>query len=140
MSTVEAIATSSGGKASKRQPLSLAEKVRARLELFGGSARSSQLLPYVRASAAEVKALPGIVVTHERNGVGRPAVVFSLGGNSLDDDPCPEPETVKARAVKVPEVVSMDVYRPAPTPAPEPQPVKQRPGPVDAANPFLALL
>ncbi len=34
----------------------------------------------------------------------------------------------------------MDVYRPAPVPASEPQPVKQRPVPVDTANPFRALL
>lgn len=60
----------------KRQPLSLADKVPARIELHGGRATSSQILPYVGASAAEVKELPGIVVTVEREGkAGRPKTV-----------------------------------------------------------------
>ena len=58
----------------KRQPLSLADKVRARIELHDERATSSQVLPYVGATAAEVKELPGIVVTVERSGKtgGRP--------------------------------------------------------------------
>lgn len=67
----------------KRQPLSLEDKVRARIEMHGGRATSSQVLPYVGATAAEVKALAGIVVTVERAGkTGRPATVFSLRDNT----------------------------------------------------------
>ncbi|RLU94781.1 hypothetical protein CTZ27_18950 [Streptomyces griseocarneus] len=63
----------------KRPVLSLAEKVRARIEMHGGRATSSQVLPFVGATAAEVKALPGVVVSSERLGNGgRPAVVFTL--------------------------------------------------------------
>ncbi|WP_405936016.1 hypothetical protein OG338_04160 [Streptomyces sp. NBC_00726] len=67
----------------KRQPLSLADKVRARTEMNGSRATSSQVLPFVGATAEEVKALPGIVVTAERSGkTGRPATVFTLRGDS----------------------------------------------------------
>ncbi|MFD9905825.1 DUF3987 domain-containing protein [Streptomyces sp. NPDC059063] len=140
MSTVEAIATDSGSKTGKRQPLSLAEKVRARLELFGGSARSSQLLPYVGATAAEVKALPGIVVTQERNGVGRPAVVFSLADNCSDQDrPVTESRTAVREEMGHTEIVSIDVIPPTPARTPKPQPVRA-PEQRRTTNPFLALL
>jgi hypothetical protein len=67
----------------KHQPLSLADKVRARIEMHGGRADSSQVLPYVGATAAEVKALPGIVATVERSGkTGRPATVFTFRRDS----------------------------------------------------------
>ncbi|MFD5700887.1 DUF3987 domain-containing protein [Streptomyces lasiicapitis] len=146
MDTVKAItiATDSGHKAGKRQPLSLMEKVRGRLELLGGSARSSQVLPYVGASAAEVKALPGIVVTEERNGVGRPAIVFTLA----DDSSCDAPSTMRPEPAKRTEadrngngarIVSIDAYRPASPEAPTPQAVK-RPERLETANPFLTLL
>ncbi|MBT2401062.1 DUF3987 domain-containing protein [Streptomyces sp. ISL-100] len=148
MDTVETIATGSGSKTSKRQPLSLTEKVRARLELFGGSARSSQLLPYVGASAAEVKALPGIVVTEERQGVGRPAVVFSLADDSSRDAACPEPEKPAAGQRAEPDgngakIVSMENYRPTKpetvrTVRPS-APMAERPAPLKE-NPFRALL
>ncbi|MVO87182.1 DUF3987 domain-containing protein [Streptomyces sp. p1417] len=138
----DAVRISKGADASKvrREPLSLAAKVRARIDMHGGRATSSQVLPYVGASAAEVKELPGIVVTQERNGVGRPAVVFTLA----DDSSCDAPSTVTLQPAKRTEtdrngnggaVVSMDAYRPAPTPAAEPK----RPEPIDA-NPFPALL
>jgi len=80
--SVETITTGAESKSNRRQPLSLAEKVRARIELHGGRATSSQILPYVGATAAEVKALPGIVVTQDRSGVGRPATVFTLRHDS----------------------------------------------------------
>ncbi|HEY8979247.1 MAG TPA: DUF3987 domain-containing protein [Streptomyces sp.] len=145
MDTVETIATGSGNKTNRRQPLSLAEKVRARLELFGGSARSSQLLPYVGASAAEVKALPGILVTEERQAVGRPAVVFSLAPDSPHDAPYPKPQEPTAGEHVEPDqnatnVVSMDDYRPT-----TPEPVKPSGSAPEQSeplrgNPFLALL
>ncbi|MFE2041083.1 DUF3987 domain-containing protein [Streptomyces sp. NPDC059477] len=148
MDTVEAIATGSRSKPSRRQPLSLAEKVRNRLELFGGSARSSQLLPYVGASAAQIKALPGIVVTEERQGIGRPAVVFSLAPDSPDHTPYPEPQTNAAGErtetdENTANVVAMDAYRPT-TPEPlkpvqPPAPVTKQPPPLQE-NPFRALL
>ncbi|MBD0840907.1 DUF3987 domain-containing protein [Streptomyces sp. TRM68416] len=145
MNTVEVIATGSGSKPGKRQPLSLAEKVRARLERFGGSAWSSQVLPYVGASAAEVRALPGIVVTEERQSVGRPAVVFSLAVDSARDTERMKPEVVAAgqRAEthgNGAKVVSMDAYRPEPKQAPEPAPQPKRPEPLADSNPFRALL
>ncbi|MFC8196636.1 DUF3987 domain-containing protein [Streptomyces sp. NPDC057298] len=148
MDTVEVIATGSGSKPSKRQPLSLAEKVRARLELFGGSARSSQVLPYVGASAAEVKALPGIVVTEERQGVGRPAVVFSLADDSSRDAEYVKPAEPAAGQRAEPDgnggkVVSMDAYRPAVHQAVRvvhpSAPVDRQPDPL-VDNPFRSLL
>ncbi|MFJ9247891.1 DUF3987 domain-containing protein [Streptomyces sp. NPDC101776] len=148
MDTVEVIATGSGSKPGKRQPLSLTEKVRARLELFGGSARSSQVLPYVGASAAEVKALPGIVVTEERQAVGRPAVVFSLTDDSDHDATYLEPEEPAAGQRAEPDangakVVSMDAYRPTKPETVKPVrpsvPVDEQPEQLDA-NPFRALL
>ncbi|MEU5304909.1 DUF3987 domain-containing protein [Streptomyces noursei] len=132
----------------KRQPLSLADKVRARIEMHGGRATSSQVLPYVGASASEVKALPGIVVTVERSGkTGRPATVFTLRGDhsrivtepvSHSREPMPAaPEREVQRAT----VVRLDAYRPTPTraPAPTPEPVK-RSEPLASTNPFMALL
>ncbi|MEU4211194.1 DUF3987 domain-containing protein [Streptomyces sp. NPDC026206] len=140
----------------KRQPLSLADKVRARIAMHGGRAMSSQVLPYVGATAAEVKALPGIVVTVDRSGkTGRPATVFTLSGDTsrhpdqqlanADSDQNrdafhhadPQPATPE-RHVKRATVVRLDAYRPAPTPAP----VKRSPGPAQVLvdNPFRALL
>ncbi|MFF8906787.1 hypothetical protein [Streptomyces olivaceoviridis] len=130
----------------KRQPLSLAEKVRARIEMHGGRATSSQVLPYVAATAAEVKELPGIVVTVERSGkTGRPATVFTVRGDSSENgastetvaEPMPaEPERERNRAT----VVSLDAYRPEPKQVPQSAREPKRPEPLGDANPFLALL
>ncbi|MGW4886240.1 DUF3987 domain-containing protein [Streptomyces murinus] len=129
----------------KRQPLTLEDKVRARIEMHGGRAMSSQVLPYVGATAAEVRALPGIVVTEERQRVGRPAVVFSLAVDSARDTERMKPEVVAAgqRAEtdgNGAKVVSMDAYRPEPKQAPEPAPEPKRPEPLADSNPFRALL
>lgn len=136
----------SGRREATRQPLSLADKVRARIELRGGRATSSQVLPYVGASAAEVKALPDVVVTVEREGkTGRPKTVFTLRGDTPvhaeqpNEAPKPEPASAERDDVKRATVVQMAAYRPAPTQAPEPQPVK-RSEPLADSNPFLALL
>ncbi|MGW7088839.1 DUF3987 domain-containing protein [Streptomyces sp. NPDC054871] len=130
----------------KRQPLSLADKVRARIELHGGRATSSQLLPYVGASAAEVKALPEVVVTVERSGkTGRPATVFTLRGDTPvhaeQPDPTPQPmPAAPEREQNRATVVQMDAYRPAPAQDLEPAPEPKRPEPLADANPFRALL
>ncbi len=138
----------------KRQPLSLEDKVRARIEMHGGRATSSQVLPYVGATAAEVKELPGIVVTVERAGkTGRPATVFTLlnsegteNGESIETvaEPMPaEPERPilsTQREEKRATVVSLESYRPQPTQAPEPVPEPKRPELHGDSNPFLALL
>ncbi|MFF9318634.1 DUF3987 domain-containing protein [Streptomyces sp. NPDC014735] len=141
----------------KRQPLSLEDKVRARIELHGGRATSSQVLPYVGATAAEVKELSGIVVTVERSGkTGRPATVFTLRGDTSGDSvPQPastdsdrngapshyaeaRPASAKREEIRA-QVVRLDAYRPAPKQAPERKPVK-RPEPLAGPNPFRALL
>ncbi|MCI3934055.1 hypothetical protein [Streptomyces sp. AN091965] len=141
----------------KRQPLSLADKVRARIELHGGRATSSQVLPYVGASATEVKELPGIAVTVERSGkTGRPATVFTLRSDS-SGDAAPQPASAEREQNRddprhselwpaAPEreenratIVRMDAYRSTPKQAPEPTPEPNRPEPLDA-NPFRALL
>ncbi|WP_366916401.1 hypothetical protein [Streptomyces sp.] len=150
----------------KRQPLSLADKVRARIEMHGGRATSSQVLPFVGATAAEVKALPGIVVTVERSGkTGRPATVFSLRGDGSENggstetvaESMPagadsnrngdtsrhaEPEPASAeREQNRARVVRRDAYRPEPvqaTPVPAQEP--QQSEPLGESNPFLALL
>lgn len=142
-SVQDAVRISKGADApkAKRQPLSLADKVRARIELHGGRATSSQVLPYVGASAAEVKALPGIVVTVEREGrTGRPKTVFTVRNASPSvpepvshsREPMPaEPDPEPQRAT----VVQMDAYRQAAKQAPAKQPE-----PLEDVNPFLALL
>ncbi|MGW2513214.1 DUF3987 domain-containing protein [Streptomyces scopuliridis] len=124
----------------KRQPLSLADKVRSHIELHGGRATSSQVLPYVGASASEVKALPEIVVTVERSGrTGRPATVFTLRRDSSQrEESGPAQRTVmESNGTKV---VRLDAYRPEPKQAPEPAPQPQRSEPLADSNPFRALL
>lgn len=142
----------------KRQPLSLEDKVRARIEMHGGRATSSQVLPYVGATAAEVKELSGIVVTVERAGkTGRPATVFSLRGDASGDS-VPQPAStdsnknrntsrhVQAQPASAERernrarVVGLDAYRPAPKQAPEPVPEPKRSEPLADFNPFRALL
>lgn len=142
----------------KRQPLSLEDKVRARIEMHGGRATSSQVLPYVGATAAEVKELSGIVVTVERAGkTGRPATVFSLRGDASGDS-VPQPAStdsnknrntsrhVQAQPASAERernrarVVRLDAYRPAPKQAPESVPEPKRSEPLADFNPFRALL
>jgi hypothetical protein len=146
MNTVEGIATGIASKTRKCQPLSLAEKVRARIELHGGSATSSQVLPYVGATAAEVRALPDVVVTVERSGkTGRPATVFTLRGDDSESEPEPVSHSSASmpaaaeREARRPTVVRLDTYRPEPKQAPEPAPEPKRPEPLEE-NPFRALL
>ncbi|MFF9589592.1 DUF3987 domain-containing protein [Streptomyces sp. NPDC014646] len=142
----------------KRQPLSLTDKVQARIALHGGRATSSQVLPYVGATASEVKALPGIVVTVERSGkTGRPATVFTLRGDTFGD--CvPQPASTDSnrnrdtsrhgeappasaeREQKRAQVVRLDAYRPAPKQAPKSVPEPTRTEPHADPNPFRALL
>ncbi|MER7898137.1 hypothetical protein ABTX62_19025 [Streptomyces sp. NPDC096046] len=142
----------------KRQPLSLEDKIRARIERHGGRATSSQVLPYVGATAAEVKALPGIVVTVERAGkTGRPATIFTLPGDSSGDalpqpadtdsdrnrDPSrhaePQPASAERKQNRT-TVVRLDAYRPEPKQAPERAPEPQRSERLAGSNPFRALL
>ncbi|WP_434588844.1 hypothetical protein [Streptomyces sp. A5-4] len=130
----------------KRQPLSLTDKVRAPIEMHGGRATSSQVLPYVGASASEVKALPDIVATVERSGTtGRPATVFTV----RDDHSRHTPPTVEPRPAERTEmessgakVVQLHAYRPEPKNVPAPVKRSPVPGPVlaPADNPFRALL
>lgn len=141
-----------------RQPLTLEDKVRARIEMHGGRATSSQILPYVGATAAEVKELPGIVVTVERSGkTGRPATVFSLRGDTSGDS-VPQPASTDSdrngdtsrhpgaqpasaeREENRARVVRLDAYRPAPKQAPVPALEPKRPEPLGDFNPFRALL
>ncbi|PCG83883.1 hypothetical protein CIB93_22140 [Streptomyces sp. WZ.A104] len=159
-SVQDTVRITKGAKSPKmnRQPLSLTDKVRARIELHGGRATSSQVLPYVGATAGEVKALPGIRVSVERSGrTGRPATVFTLRDDSSahavpqpasadrkqnrSDLSCSplsrpaDPERDEKRAT----VVQIDTYRTVPKQSPEPAPAK-RPEPARGPNPFHALL
>ncbi|WP_150134616.1 hypothetical protein [Streptomyces hyaluromycini] len=142
----------------KRQPLALEDKVRARIEMHGGRATSSQVLPYVGATAAEVKELPGIVVTVERAGkTGRPATVFSVRGDTSGDSVAQPASTdsdrkrsssrhAEAQPVSAEReenrarVVRLDAYRPAPKQAPVPALEPKGPEPLGDFNPFRALL
>ncbi|WP_234308597.1 DUF3987 domain-containing protein [Streptomyces sp. NRRL F-4428] len=140
-SVQDAVRITKGANAAKmkRQPLSLTEKVRARIELHGGQATSSQILPYVGATAEEVKALPGIVVTVDRSGkTGRPATVFTLPGDS-SGDAVPKPASAEREENRAP-VVRLDTYRPAAKQAKELVPANRPAVPVLASNPFRALL
>ncbi|MFJ8441988.1 hypothetical protein [Kitasatospora griseola] len=127
-------------KPARRTP-TLAEKVRARIEMHGGKARSSELLPFVGATAEEVKALPGIRVALNRTGLGRPATVYTLAADTPGHSPLSRPRTQRDDAPAT--VVRIDTYRPTrttpanPTPAPTPS---LRSQPTTAANPFLSLL
>ncbi|MFJ1757088.1 DUF3987 domain-containing protein [Kitasatospora sp. NPDC088134] len=121
-------------KPARRTP-TLAEKVRARIEMHGGKARSSELLPFVGATAEQVKALPGITVTLDRSGLGRPATVYTLTDDTPGHAPISRPRTRHDDAPTT--VVRIDTYRTTPTPVPV-NPL--RPQPSTAANPFLSLL
>ncbi|GAA2719226.1 hypothetical protein GCM10010315_36790 [Streptomyces luteosporeus] len=141
---VQIVARAAKQKA-KKQPLSRADKVRARVLIHGGRSTSTQVLPFVGASAAEVKALPGIVVESETGTGGRPAVVFSLADTADDRAPAakpepdmgPEPVTVPKPRKSTPPAR----FRSAPAPEKIPAPVQPaRPQPTRAENPFLAVL
>ncbi|MGP8300310.1 hypothetical protein ACTPOK_20760 [Streptomyces inhibens] len=99
----------------KVQPLSLSEKVEARIELHGGKATSSQGLPYVNATAAEVKALAGIEVTTEKGKTGRPSTVFRIRGehscDSASDPAGAERERGHARGVRLDAPTRINVAR-----------------------------
>ncbi|ANW19910.1 DUF3987 domain-containing protein [Streptomyces clavuligerus] len=139
----DTVRISKGATAPKpgRQAPSLADKVRARIEMHGGRATSSQVLPFVGATAAEVKALPDVAVTVERSGkTGRPATVFTLRGDTSAHAEQPkqalEPQPASAEREKNrTTVVHMDAYRPALAPV---RPVA--PSPAVSDNPFRALL
>ncbi|MGW2552063.1 hypothetical protein [Streptomyces sp. NPDC001635] len=98
------------------------------------------------ATAAEVKELPGIVVTVERPGkIGRPATIFTVRGDGPENgastetvaEPMPaEPEREQNRST----VVRLDTYREVSKQAPEPAPERKRSEPLGDVNPFLALL
>ncbi|MEV7781018.1 DUF3987 domain-containing protein [Kitasatospora sp. NPDC088351] len=130
--------TAATAKPTRRVP-TLAEKVRARIEMHGGKAKSSELLPYVGASADEVKALPGVKVTLDRSGLGRPSTVYTLTEEEAGHAPNSRPQT--QRDERPATVVRMDTYRPAKTTPPVPVSAPTpRPEPVVTGNPFLALL
>ncbi|MFJ4791919.1 DUF3987 domain-containing protein [Kitasatospora purpeofusca] len=130
--------TAGTAKPARRVP-TLAEKVRARIEMHGGKAKSSELLPFVGASADEVKALPGVKVTLDRSGLGRPATVYTL--TEEETGHAPVGRRPAQRDQHPATVVRMDTYRPAKTATPVPAPVPApRPEPVASGNPFLALL
>ncbi|WP_282205258.1 DUF3987 domain-containing protein [Kitasatospora fiedleri] len=136
-----AVGITGGAEATKptRRIPTLAEKVRARIEMHGGRARSSELLPFVGATAEEVKALPGVKVTLDRSGLGRPATVYTLSDDQPGHAPLGRPRTQRDEPAAT--VVRIDTYRPAtpanPTPAHAPS---LRPQPTTAVNPFLSLL
>ncbi|MCC2278503.1 DUF3987 domain-containing protein [Streptomyces sp. ET3-23] len=143
MESVEQIAGGTEASKGKRQPLSLLEKVRARIDMHGGRATSSQVLPFVNATAAEVKALPGITVRTERLGNGgRPAIVFAL---TPDDSPHDTSRPAEQAVVETaaapdtqPELLERPRLRLVPSSAPAPK--KRSTGPALDDNPFLALL
>ncbi|WP_247697024.1 hypothetical protein [Streptomyces sp. b94] len=119
----------------KRQPLSLEDKVRARIEMHGGRATSSQVLPYVGATAVEVKTLAGIVVTVERAGkTGRPATVFSLRDDT-SRHAAPQPASAEREQNRA-RVVRVEPKQAASEAEQEPK----GPEPLTDFNPFRALL
>ncbi|MEU5186981.1 DUF3987 domain-containing protein [Streptomyces klenkii] len=139
----------------KRQPLSLADKVRARVLKHGGRATSSQVLPFVGASAAEVKALPGITVSSEKGTGGAPKVIFSLAEDTEEQEqepdvepepesvpePEPEPEPVAAPAREPLKTTRPTRLRTIPAPAEKSAPAQPaKPIPARPENPILALL
>ncbi|GAA2254156.1 MULTISPECIES: DUF3987 domain-containing protein [Kitasatospora] len=143
METVESITSRMGAVSGKRQSLSLAEKVQARIAMMGGKARSSELLPFVGATADQVKALPGVKATLDRSGLGRPATIYTLTeSENTEASPSGRPEPKPARKTPA-TVVRMDTYRPAKPvpPAPlVPAPTRPRRESAATGNPFLALL
>ncbi|MFD5562726.1 DUF3987 domain-containing protein [Kitasatospora griseola] len=133
-----AVGITGGTQAAKptRRTPTLAEKVRARIEMHGGKARSSDLLPFVGATAEEVRALPGVNVTLDRSGLGRPATVYTLTEDHPSPAPIGRPRPGRDHDRPSP-VVRIDAYRPIRT---APAPATHRPEPALSANPFRALL
>ncbi|MGW2817579.1 DUF3987 domain-containing protein [Streptomyces sp. NPDC001415] len=126
--------------ATKRQPLSLADKVRARIELHGGKATSSQVLPYVgRATAEEVKALPGIQVSQEKGKTGRPSTVFRLAEDSSPAERTGMETNQPKRTNVGPKRPQLRLVTTTPDPKPVPRPSIPKP-PARSANPFRDLL
>ncbi|MBB5123218.1 hypothetical protein AF335_04935 [Streptomyces eurocidicus] len=126
----------------KRQPRSLMDKVRARIEMHGGKAASKELLGFVGGSAEEVRALPGVVVKVEKEGKsGRPKTMYRLA--DAPPSPAPAPK-VAAPEEDSPVRPAAPAPRPRPrdaTPAPK-KPVAQPavPAPAREENPFRAAL
>lgn len=127
--------------------------------MHGGRATSSQVLPCAGATAAEVKALPGIVITVERAGkTGRPATVFSLrddtsrhaapqpartySNKNRDTSRHAEAQPASAeREQNRARVARLDAYRVEPKQAAsEPEQQPKGPEPLSDFNPFRALL
>ncbi|MGW4804209.1 DUF3987 domain-containing protein [Kitasatospora sp. NPDC004272] len=136
---VEITGGAESAKPARRVP-TLAEKVRARIEMHGGRARSSELLPFVGATAEEVKALPGVRVVLDRSGLGRPATVYTLTDDASRPAPPSRPRT-RHDHDRPATVVRIDTYRPATPANPMPVPAPSvRPQPSATANPFLSLL
>ncbi|WP_405019053.1 YfjI family protein [Kitasatospora sp. NBC_00070] len=140
------ITAGADGPQATRPVLTLADKVRARIAMNGGRATASQILPYVNATAAEVKALPGITVTLDRSKVGRPASVYTLATAGAADTPHNSPRSrplpaAESRKNSPAAVVRLDTYRPRATaPVQAPRPVPVRGHTASTVNPILALL
>ncbi|GAA0406074.1 DUF3987 domain-containing protein [Streptomyces luteireticuli] len=139
MDTVEEIVGDSDAPGAPRQPRSLLEKTRARIELFGGMATSSQLLGYVGATAEQVRALPEMKVVEVREAAtGRAAVYYVFS------DEIAEKLRQKAaeRAPKQPRRPAQQPARRAATP--QKKPVRQQPArpaaPAPSKSPFFAAL
>lgn len=104
--------------------------------MHGGRATSSRVLPYVGASASEVKALPGIVVTLDRSGrTGRPATVFTFrSDSSRREESAPADRTVmesdRAKVVRIVPTAwsphSARSLRPGPPPRTRSAPCSER--------------
>ncbi|MGI5531508.1 DUF3987 domain-containing protein [Streptomyces syringium] len=142
MESVEAIIGESDAPKAQRQPLSLLEKVRARIEMYGGKATSSELLPFVGASAAEVRALPGIIVGPEPQGRGgRPAIVYRLAEAPSHQDVSEPPTPTQPEPQERAEPKPTQVRNPVAT-ATKSKPVRQpaAPKPSQPENPFRAAL
>ncbi|WP_367132480.1 MULTISPECIES: DUF3987 domain-containing protein [Streptomyces] len=126
----------------KRLPRSLMDKVRDRIEMYGGKATSSELLPYVNASAAEVRALPGVIVGREAQGNGgRPAIVYRLADAQPAPAPAPQAAAPEEDSPARPAAPAPRPRARAATPAPK-KPAAQpaKPTPARPENPFLAVL
>ncbi|MFJ9517861.1 hypothetical protein ACIRPK_06280 [Kitasatospora sp. NPDC101801] len=146
-SAVNVTAGADAPKVARKVP-TLAEKVRARIAMHGGRATASQILPYVNATAAEVKALPGITVTLDRSKVGRPATVYTLATADSSDRSAQQfgrPQAEPERNAPAAAVVRLDTYRPRTTtvsitPEPAARPARVREHIAPAVNPLLALI
>lgn len=131
----------------RRQPRTLMDRVRDRIELYGGMVTGTQLLPYVKATAEQVKALPGMKAIVLRDGKnGRPATYYTFNDEIAEslqqqtkEPPAPQPAAPAKKKPPAP-VGKVAAHRSAARPKPEPA----RPAPASqprvVENPFLALL